>query len=167
MHYQQKRPILDLMSQTLARKREGWARAAMNLAHTIKNSRSEDPYVQVGACILRWDYSVASLGYNGPPPNVEIDWSDRDARRPKVIHAEKNAFRYVAPKECKLLACTLLPCSDCMTEIAAYRIPIVVYQDIYHRDPLALSLAKEFNINLFHIDDPNLEKFISEFQNPY
>ena len=36
--------------------------------------RSEDPYVQVGSCILREDMSVASVGYNGAPSGIEIDW---------------------------------------------------------------------------------------------
>lgn len=73
-----------------------WAEYALAMAD-VARLRSEDPYVKVGACVLRHDHSVAGVGYNGAPPGVEIDWSDRDERRKRVIHAETNALRYVSP----------------------------------------------------------------------
>ena len=88
-----------------------WENYAIDLA-LVASRRSEDPYLKVGACILREDYSVASLGYNGAPPKIEIDWTDRDERRKRVIHAETNALRYIKPNEGYLLACTHLPCND-------------------------------------------------------
>ena len=96
-----------------------WERYALSLAK-VAALRSEDPFVKVGACVLRHDNSVASLGYNGAPPKINIDWSDRDERRRRVIHAEANALRYVKPQECRLLACTLLPCNDCLKLISSY-----------------------------------------------
>ena len=110
--------------------RPTWEQYALNLAEAAK-TRSEDPYMQVGACALRWDHSVAATGYNGVKPGETIDWSDRDKRRPFVIHAEKNCLRYVRIGECELLACTLLPCPDCLAEIARMRIPRVVYKELY------------------------------------
>ena len=71
--------------------RLSWLEYGMQLAKTA-SLRSEDPYVQVGCCILRPDNSIASLGYNGAPPGVDIDWSDRDDRRKRVIHAATNAL---------------------------------------------------------------------------
>lgn len=130
--------------------RPSWEEYAMILAHAA-SMRSEDPYVKVGACVLRHDYSVAALGYNGPPSGVSIDWSNRDERRPKVIHAEKNALRYVKPDEGKLIAVTLLPCSTCMAEIAANRIKTILYSNVYERDERAASLAKEFGIRLIQV----------------
>jgi len=127
--------------------RLSWAKYALELAK-VASKRSEDPYVQVGACVLRHDNSVASLGYNGAPPSVEIDWSDRNERRKRVIHAEVNALRYAMPSECKLLACTLLPCNDCLKMIASYGIKNVFYMDIYENDITSLELAEEFGINL-------------------
>ena len=59
--------------------RISWEEYALELAK-VSSRRSEDPYVQVGACILRLDNSVAGLGYNGAPNGIEIDWSDRDER---------------------------------------------------------------------------------------
>jgi dCMP deaminase len=113
--------------------------------------RSEDPYVKVGCCIIRHDKSVASLGYNGAPAGIELDWSDRKKRRTKVLHAEVNALRYIKPGEAALLACTLLPCNSCIKMITAYNIKTIVYKDIYKLDQSAIKLCKEWNINLIQI----------------
>ena len=101
---------------------------ALSLAATAA-SRSEDPYRQVGTALLRYDGSVASLGYNGAPPHVEIDWSDRDERRRWVIHAEANALRYVEPGEVSLVASTTRPCAKCMLLLASYGVDVVIYRD--------------------------------------
>lgn len=92
-------------------------------------TRSEDPYWQVGACLMRKDKTVAALGYNGAPPGVEIDWSDREGRRPLVLHAESNALRYVTPGEVDLVATTSMPCATCMLLIASYGVRKVLYRD--------------------------------------
>ena len=128
-----------------------WERYALSLAK-VAALRSEDPFVKVGACVLRHDNSVASLGYNGAPPKENIDWSDRDERRRRVIHAEANALRYVKPQECRLLACTLLPCNDCLKLISSYGIKEVVYIEEYDKDCSSLTLASEFGINLNKIN---------------
>jgi deoxycytidylate deaminase len=129
------------------RKRRSWEETALILAETIAECRSQDPYAQVGACAVLRDNSV-SLGYNGPPPGVEIDWSDRDDRGARIIHAEVNALRSVEPGQCKFLAVTMLPCRHCMTFIASKAVKKVVYREIYERDKLAFELAKEFGIEL-------------------
>lgn len=124
-----------------------WKKYALELAK-VASQRSEDPFVRVGACVLRKDNTVAGLGYNGAPTGVEINWEDRDDRRKRVIHAEVNALRYAKPGECSLLACTLLPCNECLRMISAYGIDVVVFDEIYQNDYSSLELAKEFNINL-------------------
>lgn len=101
---------------------------AMELAKTAA-SRSEDPYHTVGCCLVRHDHSIAALGYNGAPPGVEIDWTDRDARRAWVIHAEANALRYVRPGEVALMATTMMPCVQCVLLAAAYGIKQIVYRE--------------------------------------
>lgn len=131
--------------------RLSWEEYALSLAKTA-SLRSEDPYVKVGACVLRDDWSVAGVGYNGAPVGVEIDWSDRDERRKRVIHAELNALRYVRPSEGYLLACTLLPCRSCIQAVAANGIKHILYEDIYKVDNFALTLCEEFKIGLHHID---------------
>lgn len=127
--------------------RLSWEEYAMDLA-VVASRRSEDPFIKVGACILRSDHSVASLGYNGAPPKIEIDWTNRDERRKRVVHAETNALRYISPDEGYLLACTLLPCNDCLKNIASYGIKEVVYLDVYEKDDSTLEIARELNINL-------------------
>ena len=129
-------------------KRMSWREYALKLA-TGSSERSEDPFLKVGACVLRHDNSVASLGYNGAPPGIDIDWSNRDQRRLRVIHAEVNALRYVTPGECNLLACTHIPCNECLRVISSYGIKELVFGEIYQRDISSLSLSQEFGIKLF------------------
>ena len=100
----------------------------MELANAAA-SRSEDPYRRVGACLMRADHTVAALGFNGAPPGVEIDWTNRDERRQWVLHAEANALRYVTPGEVKMVVTTALPCASCMLLIASYGIKEVYYRD--------------------------------------
>lgn len=130
--------------------RPKWPVYALALAKTA-SLRSEDPYVKVGAVVLRYDNSVAGVGYNGAPPKVDIDWSDRDERRKRVLHAEVNALRYCRPGECGMLVSTLLPCTNCMQVIASYGINQVYFEHIYERDINAIKLAEEFGIYLWRI----------------
>ena len=132
--------------------RLSWEHYAMGLAEAA-SLRSEDPYVKVGAVVFRHDWSVAGVGYNGAPSGIQIDWSDRDERRKRVVHAEINALRYVRPNEAKVLACTLLPCSACVRTIAAHGIKTVLFDKVYDIDDLALTLCKEFDIELYSVKE--------------
>lgn len=131
------------------RKRLSWEETAINLAFNIAKYRSEDPFVQVGACIIKSDNSIL-LGYNGSPPNIDIDWTDRDKRRDRVIHAEENVLNEVKTGEIAILAVTALPCKSCMRIIAKKKVKRVIYRDLlpnYDND-LSFQLAKEFGIEL-------------------
>ena len=130
-------------------KRLSWAEYALEIAHAV-SKRSEDPYLKVGSCVLRIDNSVAGVGYNGAPKGIEINWEDRDDRRLRVVHSEVNALRYTKPGECWLLACSLLPCNDCLKMIASYGIKSVAFSRLYDKDQSSLELAEEFGIDLFH-----------------
>ena len=112
----------------LATQRPDWYKYALMLAETA-SKRSEDPYMKVGAVVVRKDNSVASIGYNGVPPGIKIDWTDRDKRRKFVIHAEINALRYIhkSDSEGGFIAITHRPCSACLPVIAAHGIVHVVY----------------------------------------
>ena len=132
--------------------RLSWEEYALQLA-TAAAARSEDPYERVGAYVLRLDYSVAGVGYNGAPSGVEIDWSDRDRRRERGVHAEVNALRYVRPDEGYILASTLMPCQDCLRTAAAFGIERIVYREVYSKDETAISLAEEFGIALEQLPD--------------
>ena len=130
-----------------------WPIKAMNYA-VAAMKHSEDPHKKVGACALRHDNSVAGIGYNGPPPGINIDWSDRDERRKFVVHAENNATVYSRPDEIKLLAVTLQPCQRCMTEvIARYKIPTVYFIEKYSCFDVVSELAKTFNVELIQMDE--------------
>ena len=144
------------MSDT-GRNRLNWAQTAINLAYDIAKYRSEDPYVQVGACIIKKDKSML-LGYNGAPSGVEIDWANRDKRRARVLHAEANVLNFVKPNEVELLACTHLPCTECLKVIAQKQIDKVYfaeYLDNYDSDA-TIELANEFGIELSQIISTDL-----------
>ena len=127
----------------------------MSLAQAAADERCQDPYVQVGACCLRHDNSVASIGYNGPPPGVEVDWSNRDLRRKRMLHAEVNCLRYVRPGEAKLLAVTVIPCLSCLSLIASWGIKEVHYKNEWTgSDPDIHLIANEFGIKLQKLGSP-------------
>ena len=68
-----------------------------------------------------------------------------------MIHAETNLLSLIKRGECKLLACTLLPCTACANAIAAHNIPKVVYRELYDKDQSALEIFKFHNIELKQI----------------
>lgn len=109
--------------------RVSWPEHALNIARAA-SARSEDPWLRVGACVLRSDMSIASVGYNGAPPGVNLDWTDRDARRKYVLHAEVNALRYVTYNEVAngLVAVTHLTCAECLKHIVAHGVRQVYYE---------------------------------------
>lgn len=121
------------------------------------SARSEDPFLQVGCALIRHDRTVAATGYNGPPPGVDIDWSDRDARRGKMIHAEANALRYVSPHEVLFAAVTYMPCLECVRALASYGVTLVVYQNElpqeYHDRSAILRLAEEFGMHITQVTE--------------
>ena len=127
--------------------RLSWIDYGIELAKTAA-LRSEDPFIQVGCCIFRPDNSIASLGYNGAPPGIDIDWSDRDERRDRVIHAETNALKNIKPHEADRMFVTLMPCGDCIKNVASYGIKDIYYIKAYNLDDRAINLALEFGINL-------------------
>jgi dCMP deaminase len=141
------------LAMTKRQDRPSWYEYAMGMAIQAR-TRSEDPHYQVGAYALKVDNTSGPTGYNGTPPGVEIDWSDRDLRRDFVIHAEVNCLNWVLPGECKLIAVTTMPCPSCMALIASKKIPVVLYDEIYKTDPTVearvINMAKIFNIELIH-----------------
>jgi dCMP deaminase len=133
------------------RSRPSWEEYALILAEAAV-VRSEDPYVQVGACALRYDGSVAGVGYNGPPPGVDIDWKDRDVRRAKMVHAEPNSLVYSKPGEVWLVASTIAPCPACLTYMCRYGIKRVIYRTEYENTQQdTFDIAREYGMDLIKI----------------
>lgn len=135
------------MPSILAAERPDWDLYGMSIAYAA-SLRSQDPYVKVGAAAFREDHSIAATGYNGPPPGVDISWSDRDARRKYVCHAELNCLRYVRPGEAKILYVTLSPCSECIKTIGAFGIAQVIFGELYVRDTCAFDIASVYGISI-------------------
>jgi len=133
-------------------KRPSWDVYAIQLA-LVAATRSEDPRTQVGCCLLRHDHTVASLGYNGAPSGVEIDWHDRVEKHKRVIHAEINACRMIKPNECYLAAITHAPCNDCLKTLAAYGIKRIVYVNDYKSNEgySPEIIAKDYGIEIIQL----------------
>ena len=127
-----------------------WEEYAIELAEVAK-LKSKDPWLQVGAVLLRHDNTIAGIGFNGFPSGMDEDWTDREKRRSYVVHAEMNALRYAKPQECRLIASTTLPCNNCLKAIASYGISKVVYRYVYDRDESTMTLAKDFGIELIKL----------------
>jgi dCMP deaminase len=124
-----------------------WALEIAEVAATM----SEDPYKKVGAVALRPDNSIAAVSYNGAPPKIEIDWSDRDKRRQYVIHSEANLLKYIKPNECDRVAVTLSPCVDCLKNMAIYGIKEIYYNEKYDKCDYNLveKIAETYKIKLY------------------
>lgn len=129
------------------RERISWDEYGMLLAYAAAQ-RSPDPHVIVGAAAFRRDRSTAGTGYNGAIPGEEIDWSDRNARRPFVVHAEANCLKFSAQSECYYLYVTMLPCKECLLRASAYGVKEIIYDQVYERDSSSLEKAQEYGITL-------------------
>lgn len=133
--------------------KSSWGEYALEIAR-VASLRSEDPHRKVGACALDSQNMVIGVGYNGlaSGKDVSLDfWSDRDARRRYMIHAEANCLSLCCKGAVKLLAVTLLPCSYCATMIAAYGVKKVYYNDVYTRDESALEILDFYDVSLVRI----------------
>jgi len=143
-------------------KRPSWEEYALGLA-LVAATRSPDPRTKVGCCVLRHDHTVASLGYNGVLPGMEIDWYDRVEKHKRVIHAEINCCRMIKPGECYLAAITHAPCNDCLKTLAAYGIKKIVYIEPYKFDESYSpeSIAKEYGIEIIQLSSSLKSVFLS------
>ncbi len=71
-----------------------WDKRFLDLAEHI-STWSRDPNRKVGSVIVRPDKTVASMGFNGFPRNVDDDetrYNDRETKNQMVVHAEMNAI---------------------------------------------------------------------------
>ena len=68
-----------------------------------------------------------------------------------MIHAETNALKHVKPGEADRMFVTLMPCGECIKNVASYNVRKIFYIKRYDLDPSAEDLALEFGINLTQI----------------
>lgn len=128
--------------------RVSWQEYALHLAECA-SLRSEDPFQKVGACALSKDNRVLGVAYNGLQSGKKVNedfWKDRDYRRPYMLHAETNLLSLFKRNECRILACTLLPCDNCARMIAAWNIPEVIYREEYKFADKTKDIFKFYNI---------------------
>lgn len=123
--------------------------------------RSPDPFLAVGAAAFRKDRSTVSTGYNGAAPGQEIDWSDREARRPFVIHAEYNCLKYSDAGDPYYLYVTLSPCEECFKRAVAYGVKEIVYLQAYERETYALDNAEKYKMIVRQLDGNLLTRWLT------
>lgn len=73
---------------------EKWDLRFLDLARHV-SSWSKDPSTKVGAVIVRWDRTIASVGYNGFPRHIDDTperLNDRETKYRLMVHAEINAI---------------------------------------------------------------------------
>lgn len=110
--------------------RPGFDEWALGLAQAV-SLRSRDPSTKVGAVIIRPDKTIASMGYNGFPRQMEDReewWNERIEKYARVIHGEMNAL--LNAKESvhgMTLYCTHPCCEHCAKHIIGSGIQRVVF----------------------------------------
>lgn len=92
---------------------------------------SKDPGTKVGAVIVRPDRTVASVGYNGLPRNVEDTPArlERPLKYHLTVHAEINAILSAGEnlQNYVLYVAPLFPCSNCAAAIIQTGISRIVF----------------------------------------
>lgn len=101
---------------------EKWDRRYADMA-VLVSSWSKDPSTQVGAVIAHPNKTIASVGYNGFPANVDDhpEWlADRTKKLQLMIHAEHNALRHCEHQNITgstIYVYPLRPCIQCAHKI--------------------------------------------------
>ena len=125
---------------------------AMQMAHAAA-SRSEDPWTKVGAVALTSDNRVIAVAYNGLLPGFSIEecpyiFTDRERRRPYMVHAEQNLASLIKRNEAHTVVTTVRPCSSCLLLLASHGIRDFVYELEYETDITTETIAKFYKLNL-------------------
>jgi deoxycytidylate deaminase len=135
-----------------------WALHALRIAEAAA-ATSRDPFTKVGAVVMDREYSVLSVGFNGPAPGARVDLCDREGRRPFVLHAEMNALARTLRRDTAggFMVVTHHPCNTCVLIAAAHGVREIAWRDelrwsdVYDRDAIQ-GTARTSGIRLSHID---------------
>jgi len=103
-------------------KNSKWDLRFLNLAKEV-SSWSKDPSTKVGAAIVRPDYTVASLGFNGFPSRMSDEphvYSNREEKYSRIIHAEMNALLHCRESVhgYSLFTYPMMTCDRCFVHLA-------------------------------------------------
>lgn len=103
----------------------------LNLAFFV-SIRSDDIYVKHGSVIVSPSNHIIGTGYNGTIKGADLNKipTDRDARRPYMIHSEENAIlncTYNPYFGGAKIYVTGLPCVNCLQRIINFGITELYY----------------------------------------
>jgi len=98
-----------------------WDYRFMQLARLI-STFSRDPSTKVGAAIIRPNKTIASIGFNGFPQEMEDkeEWyTNREEKLSRVVHAEINALIFAGQpvRGCTLYTYPFAPCDRCCVQM--------------------------------------------------
>lgn len=112
-------------------KTRAWDLRFLELA-TLVSSWSKDPSTQTGAVIVRPDRTVASIGFNGFPKQMDDAphlYEDRQTKYQRIIHCEMNALLHVheSVKGYTLYTVPFASCDRCAVHMIQAGIERFVY----------------------------------------
>jgi dCMP deaminase len=106
-----------------------WDTRFLDLANVVA-SWSKDPSTKVGSVIVRPDFTVASVGFNGFPHNMSdspLLYNNREEKLSRIIHAEMNAMLHCREViKGYVMYVTLLPCDRCIVHASQAGITRIV-----------------------------------------
>lgn len=107
-----------------------WDKRFLGLAEHVA-TWSKDPSTRVGAVIVRPDFTVASIGYNGFPRGMSDKsslYEDREVKLSRIVHAEMNAILHAREplKGYTLYTFPVLTCDRCAVHVIQSGISRVV-----------------------------------------
>lgn len=142
---------------------EKWDKRFLELADHI-SQWSKDPSTKVGCVIVRPDKTIASVGYNGFPRNVddcEERYNDRELKYLMVKHAEENAADFAKESLTGYTAyVTHHPCSNCTGTLIQKGISCIVTRK--PSDAFAERFKKSFEASKIMIEEANIKLIIIE-----
>lgn len=140
-----------------------WDKRFLELADHI-SQWSKDPSTKVGCVIVRPDKTIASVGYNGFPRNVddcEERYNDRELKYLMVKHAEENAADFAKESLTGYTAyVTHHPCSNCTGTLIQKGITCIVTRK--PSDAFAERFKKSFEASKIMIEEANIKLIIIE-----
>jgi len=101
---------------------EKWDITFFNLAFDIAK-KSKDKSTKCGAVLVGEGNKILSLGYNGPPPQIddnEVPWNTRPEKYAYILHADENALLTALdawggkPLIRSKMYLTAMPCTECV-----------------------------------------------------
>jgi dCMP deaminase len=140
-----------------------WNNRFLKLAEEV-STWSLDPSTKVGCVIVRPDKTIASIGYNGFPRNVDDSaerYNDRELKYLMVKHAEENAVLFSKESLTGYTAyVTHHPCANCTGTLVQKGITCIVTRK--PTDAFAERFKKSFEASKIMIEEAGIKLIIIE-----